>query len=59
MTTDTVEPRRKHAGVYRRHAQGCPGNGRCRCPYVVRWKNRVAARKQMFPTLDLARNVQG
>jgi hypothetical protein len=23
-------------GIYRRHAGGCKGNGRCKCPYVVR-----------------------
>jgi hypothetical protein len=28
--------RTKYPGIYRRHAGGCQGNGRCRCPYVVR-----------------------
>jgi integrase len=49
----------KHPGIYRRHAGGCPGNGRCKCPYVVRWKDRGTPRKQMFPTLDVAREFKG
>ncbi len=51
--------RTKHPGIYRRHANNCPSNGRCKCPYVVRWKDRGQARKQMFPTLDLAREFKG
>ncbi len=51
--------RTKYPGIYRRHAGGCQGNGRCKCPYVVRWKDRGTPRKQMFPTLDLAREFKG
>jgi integrase len=51
--------RTRHPGIYRRHAGSCPGNGRCKCPYVVRWKDRGQPRKQMFPTLDLAREFKG
>jgi integrase len=49
----------KHPGIYRRHAGSCPGNGRCKCPYVVRWKDRGRTLKQMFPTLELAREFKG
>jgi integrase len=51
--------RTKHPGIYRRHANGCKGNGRCECPYVVRWKAAGVSHKQMFPTLDLAREFKG
>jgi integrase len=51
--------RTKYPGIYRRHAGACPGSGRCKCPYVVRWKDRGMPRKQMFPTLDLAREFKG
>lgn len=27
-------------GVYRRHTGTCKRDGRCRCQYVVRWKER-------------------
>jgi integrase len=46
-------------GVFRRHAGGCKRNGRCRCPYVVTWRDRGRPRKQMFPTFDLAREHKG
>lgn len=46
-------------GVYRRHAGSCKRNGRCRCPYVVRWKAQGRSHKQMFATLDLAREFKG
>jgi Phage integrase, N-terminal SAM-like domain len=49
----------KHPGIYRRHANGCQGNGRCRCPYVVRWKRGGTSHKQMFPTFELAREFKG
>jgi integrase len=49
----------KHPGIYRRHANGCKRGGRCGCPYVVRWKAVGASHKQMFPTLDLAREFKG
>ena len=45
-------------GIYRRHAGGCKGNGRCKCPYVVRWKERGQEHKQMFATFELAREFK-
>jgi integrase len=48
----------KTPGVYRRHAAGCGRRGRCSCPYVVRWKERGSARKQMFATYELAREFK-
>ena len=49
----------KTPGVYRRHANGCKGDGRCKCPYVVVWKQGGRQRKQMFATYDLAREHKG
>jgi integrase len=51
--------RTKYPGIYRRHASRCPANGRCKCPYVVRWKDRGQPLKQFFPTLELAREFKG
>ena len=48
----------KTPGVYRRHAGGCGRRGRCSCPYVVRWKERGSARKQLFATYELAREFK-
>ncbi|MHB8492302.1 MAG: hypothetical protein ACYDA6_08850, partial [Solirubrobacteraceae bacterium] len=45
-------------GIYRRHAGGCKRNGRCRCPYVVTWKQQQRSRKQMFPSFELAREFK-
>jgi integrase len=56
--TRTLE-RTSTAGIYRRHAEGCKGNGRCRCPYVVRWKAQGRSHKQMFATFELAREFKG
>ena len=42
-------------GVYRRHTGTCKGDGRCRCQYVVRWKERGQARKQTFARFDEAK----
>ncbi len=47
--------RTSQPGVYRRHAHGCPLTGRCKCPYVVIWRDRGHQHKQLFPTFDLAR----
>lgn len=55
--TRTLE-KTKTPGVYRRHAAGCGRRGRCSCPYVVRWKERGSARKQMFATYELAREFK-
>lgn len=46
-------------GIYRRHAGACKRAGRCKCPYIVRWKDRGQEHKQMFGTLDLAREFKG
>jgi integrase len=48
----------KTPGVYRRHAASCRTRGRCKCPYVVRWKAAGWARKQLFPTYELAREFK-
>jgi integrase len=51
-----LEKVKNNPGVYRRHAESCkrPERG-CSCPYVVVWKAGSKQHKQMFPTLDLAR----
>jgi integrase len=63
MPTQTKDTRKLEPtsapGVYRRHAGACKRNGRCRCPYVVRWKARGRSHKQMFATFDLAREFKG
>ncbi len=47
-------------GIYRRHAGACKRNGRCRCPYVVRWKSPGGGEhKQLFSTFELAREHKG
>jgi site-specific recombinase XerC len=46
-------------GIYRRHAGGCKGNGRCRCPYIVRWKQGGSSHRQFFATFELAREFKG
>lgn len=42
-------------GIFRRHASGCKRNGRCKCPYVIVWRDRGRQHKQMFASFDLAR----
>ncbi len=59
MTDKRKLEKTRHPGIYRRHAGQCPGNGRCSCPYVVRWKRGDRSHKQMFRTLELAREFQG
>jgi len=59
MADDRKLEKTRTPGIYRRHAGSCSGNGRCKCPYVVRWKDRGQARKQLFPTFDLAREFKG
>jgi integrase len=49
----------KTPGIYRRHAFECAGNGRCKCPYIVRWKHRGRGHKRMFRTLAEAREFKG
>jgi integrase len=46
-------------GIYRRHVGACKRNGRCRCPYVVRWKQGGKSHKQLFATFELAREHKG
>src|SRR5579863_5578384 len=48
-------------GIYRRHADGCDRKKKaCGCPYVVVWRDHERRqRKQLFPTLDLARAFKG
>jgi integrase len=48
----------KTPGIYRRHSGSCSRRGRCDCPYVVRWKERGSARKQLFRTYELAREFK-
>jgi integrase len=53
-----LEPVKNNPGIYRRHAEGCDRR-RCRCPYVVRWKDRDGrGHKQMFPRLDVAQEFK-
>jgi len=47
------------AGIYRRHAESCKRNGRCKCSYVVRWKAQGKGHNRLFPTFDLAREFKG
>jgi integrase len=42
-------------GVFRRHASGCSNTKRCKCPYVVTWRDRGKQHKQLFATFELAR----
>jgi integrase len=44
-------------GIYRRHRNDCKREGRCKCPYVVRFEG--GRRKQFFPTFELAREFKG
>jgi integrase len=59
MADDRTLEKTSEPGVYRRHANGCKRNGRCKCPYVVVWRDRGRQRKQMFPTFELAREHRG
>jgi integrase len=45
-------------GIFRRHTSTCKRDGRCRCQYVVRWKERGQARKQTFGRFDDARQFK-
>lgn len=46
-------------GVFRRHAAGCKRNGRCKCQYVVTFRERGKPRKQMCDTFEQARELKG
>ncbi len=59
MSDERALEKTSTAGIYRRHAKGCRRNGRCKCPYVVRWKAQGRSHKQMFSTLELAREHKG
>lgn len=54
--TRKLEPVKNQPGIYRRHSAACtrPKRG-CDCSYVVVWKAGSKQHKQMFATLDLAR----
>jgi hypothetical protein len=59
MADERTLERTKTPGIYRRHAEGCKRTRRCECPYIVRWKAQGRSHKQMFATLDLAREFKG
>jgi integrase len=59
MADDRRLERTGTPGIYRRHTGGCKRNGRCRCSYVVVWKQGGSQHKQMFGTFDLAREFKG
>ncbi len=46
-------------GIYRRHAESCERNGRCKCSYVVRWKEQGKGHNRLFSTFELAREFKG
>jgi hypothetical protein len=47
------------SGIYRKHAESCKRQGRCKCPDVVRWKQGGLLHKQMFAKFELAREFKG
>lgn len=65
MSTRRLEPlrdsegKRKHPGIFRRHAAGCTRPSRCQCAYVVVWEHRGRQHKESHPTLALALEAQG
>lgn len=46
-------------GIFRRHAKGCDGKGRCECSYVVVWRHKGQQHKETFRTAAEAREAQG
>ncbi|MEK6327503.1 MAG: site-specific integrase [Actinomycetota bacterium] len=46
-------------GIFRRHAKGCDGEGRCECPYVVVWRHRGRQHTDTYRTLAEAREAKG
>jgi integrase len=47
------------AGIFRRHAKGCDGRGRCECSYVLVWLHRGRQHKETFATFAEAREAKG
>ena len=47
------------AGIYRRHAERCRRNGRCKCSYVVGGRRRATGTTRCSPTFELAREFKG
>jgi len=51
--------RTRWPGIFRRHGAACARDGRCSCPFVVRWKTSGGGgRKQLFRTLAEAREFK-
>lgn len=46
-------------GIFRRHAKGCHGKGRCDCPYVVVSEHRGKQYTETFRTAAEAQEAQG
>lgn len=46
-------------GIYRRHAGGCNGKGRCDCAYVVVWRHRGTQHTETYRTYVEASEAQG
>ncbi len=46
-------------GIFRRHTQGCSGEGRCECSYVLVWRHRGRQHKETFRTFAEAREGKG
>jgi integrase len=42
-------------GIFRRHVNGCEGDGRCDCSYVLVWRHRGRQHKETFRTFAEAR----
>lgn len=49
----------KMPGIFRRHAKGCKGRGRCECSYVLVWEHRGKQHTETFRTAQEAREAQG
>jgi integrase len=49
----------KMPGIFRRHAKGCNGRGRCECSYVLVWEHRGKQHSETFRTAQEAREAQG
>ncbi len=46
-------------GIFRRHIVACKRDGRCKCPYIVTFRERGKSRKQMCGTFEQAREMKG
>jgi len=45
-------------GIFRAHRQECRETGRCKCPYVVTWRNRGRQERERRPTFGEARELK-